>query len=95
MKRKEEGSKSEEPEAFYNRITITTLADLEERDRASHHVKLGIEITQATRHVQRLIAQIRSRRNGHRVVQRGRMAREQPRAQRAVCRADGGERISE
>ena len=55
MKRKEEGSKSEEPEAFYNRITITTLADLEERDRAYTR---NLTFMQRLVYLQKLIANV-------------------------------------
>jgi hypothetical protein len=51
----EEENKSEEPEAFYNRITKTTLGDLEERDRAYTR---NLTFMERLAYLQKLIANV-------------------------------------
>ena len=55
MKSEEEENKAKEPNSFYNRITITTLADLEEQDR---EYTRNLTFSQRLEYLQKLIANV-------------------------------------
>ena len=55
MQNEEQENKAGEPEAFYNRITITTLGDLEDRDR---NYTRNLSHLQRLEYLQKLIANV-------------------------------------